>query len=131
MCFLSAQLDWHSLSFIVFATPPTPFGKPLNHMITINNLTKKVCRMKKSYLNEVNEAKTVDMTKEIVSESLSKLKPDTSYTLKQIFGDNWHLFNTKFKREIGRVVRNLAEHKDLPLKCVGKNSSKSLEYIKH
>jgi hypothetical protein len=75
-----------------------------------------------------NKAKTIEMIKEVVSSIISTLKPNTNYTVKQIFGDYWKSYDIQYQRYVGGQFRQLVEQQALPLEYVGKNSARSREY---
>jgi hypothetical protein len=83
-------------------------------------------------LNEVTEQELSesvnDMIKDIVAERIPELKPDTEYTVKQIFSAHWELFEVQFRRNLGGMVSILVQQQSLPLKHVGKDSSNANMY---
>jgi hypothetical protein len=66
-----------------------------------------------------------------VTSQLSTLDAGKSYTLREICGEDWWVktLQTGEPSVAGTFIVHLAVRGKIPLKCIGRNSAKSYEYV--
>jgi hypothetical protein len=69
----------------------------------------------------------------VINDRLASLNADTTYTIRELFGDLWLDYGDGLRSVIGTKIRALVKQQRLPLFHAGKNSSNAHLYhvIKH